>query len=106
MEQKPKNEIKIELTPEVAQGMYANIAMIAHSPNEFILDFIAMVPQPPQAKVQARIFMTPENAKNLFFALRDNLERYENAFGVIEQRRPKNDPSNGGTTNLNNPFKA
>lgn len=105
MDQKPKNEIKIELTPEVAQGMYANVAMIAHSPNEFILDFITMVPQPPQAKVQARIFMTPENAKNLFFALRENLERYENAFGTIEQRRPKNDAA-PGNPNLNNPFKA
>lgn len=105
MDQKPKNEIKIELTPEVAQGMYANVAMITHSPNEFILDFITMVPQPPQAKVQARIFMTPENAKNLFFALRENLERYENAFGTIEQRRPKNDTA-PGNPNLNNPFKA
>ena len=67
--QKPQNEIKIELTPEVAHGHYSNLAMIAHSPNEFVMDFINMIPNPPQARVQSRIIMTPENAKNLFFAL-------------------------------------
>ena len=66
MEQK-KNEIKIELTPEVANGHYANLAVISHSASEFFLDFIAVAPNMPQAKVQSRIIMTPENAKNLFF---------------------------------------
>jgi hypothetical protein len=102
MEQDNKNGIQIELPAEVAQGIYSNGTAIAHSPNEFILDFIALVPHPQQAKVQARIFMTPENVKNLFFALRDNLERYESTFGVIEPRRPKNNPNNPN----NNPFKA
>ena len=98
----PQNEIKIELTPEVAHGHYANLAMIAHSPHEFIMDFINMVPNPPQAKVQTRVIMTPENAKNLLFALRENIERYENTFGVIEQKRP----INGGNQEMPNPFKA
>ena len=97
----PKNEIKIELTPEVAQGHYANLSIIAHSPHEFIMDFINMVPNPPQAKVQTRVIMTPENAKNLLFALRENIERYENTFGVIEQKRPIN-----GGQEMPNPFKA
>ena len=61
--QKPQNEIKIELTPEVAHGHYSNLAMIAHSPNEFVMDFINMIPNPPQARVQSRIIMTPENAR-------------------------------------------
>lgn len=96
-----KNEIKIELTPEVAHGHYANLAMIAHSPTEFFIDFIAMAPNMPQAKVQGRIIMSPENAKQLLFALRENIERYENTFGVIERKMPKN--TNGGDMN---PFKA
>ena len=70
MENKPKQqELKIELTPEVANGHYANLAVISHGPNEFFLDFIAVAPNMPQAKVQSRIIMTPENAKTLLSAL-------------------------------------
>ncbi len=94
-------EIKIELTPEVAGGHYANLAMIAHSPTEFCMDFIAVAPNMPQARVQSRIIMTPENAKQLLFALRENIERFENTFGVIERRTPR---TNGN--DVNNPFKA
>ena len=96
-----KNEIKIELTPEVANGHYANLAMIVHSANEFFMDFIALAPNLPQAKVQSRIIMTPENAKQLLFALRENVELYEKTFGVIEPRRPM-----GNNGDLPNPFKA
>lgn len=99
---KPQNEIKVDLSPEVANGHYANLAMIAHSPHEFVIDFINMLPNPPQAKVQTRVIMTPENVKNLFFALRENLERYENNFGVIEQKRPLN----AADSQNPNPFKA
>ena len=60
-----KNEIKIELTPEVANGHYSNLAVISHSPNEFFIDFITVAPNMPQAKVQSRIIMTPENAREL-----------------------------------------
>ena len=91
MEQK-KNEIKIELTPEVANGHYSNLAVIAHSAGEFYLDFIAIAPNMQQAKVQTRVIMNPENAKNLLFALRDNLTNYENTFGEIERKTPKNQP--------------
>jgi hypothetical protein len=95
MEQ-PKNEIKIELTPEVANGHYCNLAVIAHSANEFFLDFIAIAPNMQQAKVQTRVIMTPENAKNLLFALRDNIANYESTFGDIERKTPKNAPENNG----------
>ena len=60
-----QNEIKIELTPEVASGNYANLAVIAHTPGEFFLDFIAVSPNMPQARVNTRVIMNPENAKNL-----------------------------------------
>ncbi|MBO5053152.1 MAG: DUF3467 domain-containing protein [Muribaculaceae bacterium] len=89
-----KNEIKIELTPEVANGHYANLAVIAHSAGEFFLDFIAMAPNMQQAKVQTRVIMTPENVKNLLFALRDNIAKYEATFGEIERTVPKNQGEN------------
>lgn len=87
MEQK-KQEIQIELTPEVAAGNYSNLAIIAHSGNEFFVDFIAMTPNAKNAKVQTRVIMTPENAKNLLFALRDNIAKYEQTFGEIERKTP------------------
>ena len=103
MEQK-KNEIKIELTPEVANGHYANLAVISHSAGEFFLDFIAVAPNMPQAKVQSRIIMTPENAKNLLFALRDNIQKYEGTFGEIERKMPKNGNQGNGGNDIPNPF--
>ena len=90
MDNNKKNELKIELSPEVAHGHYSNLAVISHSPNEFFLDYIAVVPNMPQAKVQARIIMAPENAKNLLFALRVNIAKYEATFGEIEHKTPKN----------------
>ena len=96
MEQK-KQEIKIELTPEVASGNYANLAVIAHSGNEFFLDFIAMSPNTQAAKVQTRVIMTPEHVKNLLFALRDNIAKYEQTFGEIERKMPKGAGDNGFT---------
>ncbi len=104
MENKPKQqELKIELTPEVANGHYANLAVISHGPNEFFLDFIAVAPNMPQAKVQSRIIMTPENAKTLLSALSENVQRYEATFGTIERKLPKNAPQQGG---IPNPFEA
>ena len=91
-----KKEIKIELTPEVAGGHYSNMAFIAHGSNEFFLDFIAMAPnQGP--KLQSRIIMSPEHAKNLLFALRDNIAKYEQTFGEIVRKTPINTTDNGFT---------
>lgn len=96
-----KQELKIELTPEVAAGHYANLAVITHTPGEFFIDFINMAPNMPQAKVQSRIIMNPENAKNLLMALRDNIQRYEKTFGEITRKTPIN---MGGNNDLPNPF--
>lgn len=96
-----KNEIKIELSPEVAGGHYSNLAVISHTPSEFFIDFINVAPNMPQARVQSRIIMTPENAKNLLFALRDNLQKYEKTFGEIVRKAPK-----GNEGGIPNPFQA
>lgn len=98
-------ELKIELTPEVASGNYSNLAVISHGAGEFYLDFINVAPNMPQAKVQSRIIMTPENAKNLLFALRDNVSKYEETFGEITRKMPKNAPK-GGNGEIPNPFQA
>lgn len=99
-------ELKIELTPEVAKGIYSNLAVISHGPNEFFVDFITMAPNLPGAKVQSRIIMSPENAKNLLGALADNVRKYEATFGPIVPRRPigngQGGPVNGGE--IPNPF--
>jgi hypothetical protein len=78
-------QINIELTEEVAEGIYSNLAMVAHSNSEFIIDFIRLMPGVPKAKVKSRIVITPEHAKRLLAALRDNIKKYEDTFGPIKQ---------------------
>ncbi len=84
-EQKPGNQINIELSEEIAEGVYANLAMIAHSNSEFVIDFIRLMPGVPKAKVKSRVVVTPEHAKRLFLALQDNINKYEQTFGPIKQ---------------------
>ena len=79
-----ENQINIELTEEVAEGIYSNLAIITHSQSEFVIDFIKMMPGVPKAKVKSRILLTPEHAKRLFFALKDNIAKYEQQNGTIK----------------------
>ena len=94
-----KNQINIELSEEVAEGIYSNLAMIAHSNSEFVIDFIRMMPGVPKAKVKSRIVITPEHAKRLLYALKENIEKYEETFGVIKRtdEAPKFPVNFGGT---------
>ncbi len=78
-------QLNIELSEKMAEGVYSNLVMIAHSPEEFILDFIRVMPGLPQAKVKSRIIVTPQHAKRLLHALEDNISRYERAYGDIEE---------------------
>ena len=98
-----KKELQIELSPELAAGKYSNLAVLSHSPQEFFLDFVAMAPNMPQAKVVSRIVMTPENAKNLLMALRDNVAKYEQTFGEITRKMPV---GQGKPADVTNPFQA
>jgi hypothetical protein len=83
--EKPKpNQINIELNEEVAQGVYSNLAIITHSSSEFILDFVRIMPGVPKAQVKSRIILTPEHAKRLLNALKDNISKYEAVHGVIK----------------------
>lgn len=98
MEKDPKNQIQIELPEDIAQGTYANLAVITHSSSEFVLDFIRMLPGVPKAKVKSRVILSPEHAKRLLLALNDNVNRYENMFGVIrlEDNSDNYTPASGG----------
>lgn len=79
-----KNEINIELKEEMAQGTYANLAVISHSPSEFVIDFVRIMPGMPKAQVKSRVILTPEHAKRLLNALQDNIKKYEDVFGHIK----------------------
>ena len=85
-----KNKLQIQLRPEVADGKYSNLAMIGHGANEFLFDFIFAAPGMPQAPVVSRVIMSPENAKQLMFAITDNVKKYEAQFGEIKPRNAKN----------------
>lgn len=98
MELKEK-QLQIELKEDIAEGTYANLAIIAHSTSEFVLDFVRMMPGISKAKVKSRIVMTPEHAKRLALALQDNLMRYEAQFGEIRL------PERGGYA-AGEPFKV
>lgn len=80
----PSQQINIELGEKEAEGIYSNLAIITHSPAEFVLDFTRIVPGLPKARVLSRIITTPQHAKMLLFALRDNIEKYETNFGEIK----------------------
>ena len=80
-----KNQISIELSDEIAQGTYSNLAIITHSASEFILDFVRIVPGAPKAKVKSRVILTPEHAKRLMAALQDNIAKYESVHGPIKK---------------------
>lgn len=80
---KNENQFQIELKEDIAEGVYSNLAIIAHSTSEFVLDFVRMMPGVAKAQVKSRIIMTPEHAKRLAIALQDNLRRYESQCGEI-----------------------
>lgn len=92
MDNKENNngQLQIELSEEIAQGTYANLAIITHSSSEFILDFIRVMPGMPKAGVQSRVVLAPEHAKRLLRAIEDNLNKYERSFGTI--RLPDEQP--------------
>ena len=76
--------LQIELTPDVAQGKYANFAIITHSSSDFVVDFARVLPGLPKAQVKSRIILAPEHAKRLLAALQENIMRYEHEYGTIK----------------------
>jgi hypothetical protein len=99
MEEKQTNEphqLNIELSEEMAEGVYANLAIITHSNAEFVVDFVNVMPGTPKAKVKSRIILTPQHAKRFMKALVDNIKKYESTNGSIQDQEPINIPMNFG----------
>lgn len=92
-----QQQLNIELTEEMADGEYANLAIITHSFAEFVIDFVNVMPNVPKAKVKSRIVMTPQHAKRLMKALIDNVKRFEAQNGVIKDQENTAMPFNFGT---------
>ena len=84
MNENNKPGIEIQLDEQVAQGNYCNLAIIAHSTSEFVLDFATMLPGLPKARVKSRVVLTPEHAKRLMLTLQENITRYEATMGQIK----------------------
>lgn len=79
-----ENQLNIELSSEIAEGIYSNLAIISHSSSEFVIDFVRIMPGTPKANVKSRIILTPEHAKRLLFALQDNISKFEAQSGKIK----------------------
>lgn len=90
MSETQKQGIDLELDETVAQGEYANLAIISHSATEFVIDFAAIMPGVPKAKIKSRIILAPEHAKRLLLSLQDNITRYESSVGRIEVHGQQN----------------
>lgn len=84
MSENKQNQLQIELSPEVAQGEYANFAVITHSSSDFIIDFARVLPGLPKSQGKSRVILAPEHAKHLLGALQENIVRYEREFGPIK----------------------
>ncbi len=83
MEEKREQKLDIELSAEVSQGIYSNLQIVQHSPSEFIVDFLQIMPGVPKAQVKSRIILAPMHAKKLLYALQENISRYEKTNGKI-----------------------
>jgi len=91
-------QINIELDEKTAEGIYSNLAIINHSPSEFVLDFVTIMPGVPKSKVKSRIILTPQHAKRFLNALAENIHRFEAAHGVIKETDVPPVPLNFGPT--------
>lgn len=85
--EQPKQNLKLNITPEVAEGTYSNLVVVSHTPAEVVLDFAQMLPGTEGATIRQRIIMNPVHAKRTLAALNDNIRKYEQQFGTIEEPR-------------------
>ncbi len=86
------NGFSIEIADDIAEGVYSNLAIIAHSTSEFVIDFAQLMPNTPKAKVKSRIILNAEHAKRLLLALQENITKFEKQNGKIILSEQKNPP--------------
>ncbi len=98
-QQQNNNQLNIEISEEMAEGSYANLAIITHSHAEFVIDFVSVMPNTPKSKVKSRVIFTPMHAKRFMKAMVENIQRYEAANGPIQDLEQVEIPMNfGGPT--------
>ncbi|MEY5033927.1 MAG: hypothetical protein RL447_305 [Bacteroidota bacterium] len=90
------NQLNIEISEEVAEGQYANLAIITHSHAEFVIDFVNVMPGTPKSKVKSRLILTPQHAKRLMRALTENIQKFESMHGPIQDIEEMQLPLNFG----------
>jgi hypothetical protein len=95
-DQQPENQLNIEISEEVAEGTYANLAIITHSHAEFVIDFVSVMPGTPKSRVKNRIILTPFHAKRFMKAMIDNVKKFEAANGTIQDLESVEIPFNFG----------
>ncbi|ULQ53032.1 DUF3467 domain-containing protein [Flavihumibacter fluvii] len=92
----PSNQLNIEISEEIAEGEYANLAIITHSHAEFVIDFVNVMPGTPKSRVKSRIILTPQHAKRFMKALIENIDRFEEVNGDIKDLEEVQIPMNFG----------
>lgn len=98
-EQQQPNQLNIEISEEIAEGVYANLAIITHSHAEFVIDFVNVMPGTPKSKVKSRLILTPQHAKRFMKAMQDNIAKFESVNGPIKDLDEMQLPVNfGGPT--------
>ena len=91
-----QSQLNIEISEEVAEGTYANLAIITHSHAEFVIDFVNVMPGTPKSRVKNRIILTPFHAKRFMKAIIDNVKKFETANGTIQDMESVEIPFNFG----------
>ena len=92
-EDNKQKKLNIDLPEDLAQGIYSNLAVITHSPVEFVVDFAQVMPGMKQAQVRSRILLAPHHAKRLLHALNENIQRFEQKQGPIQPPKGNQDPA-------------
>lgn len=93
------SQINIEISEETSEGTYANLVIITHSHSEFVVDFVNVMPGTPKSKVKSRIILTPFHAKRFMKAIAENIQKFEDANGMIQDTKSVEIPFNfGGPT--------
>ena len=81
-EQKQGQQVQIKASDEKLAGSYANMMQVSHTREEFVLDFVNLLP--PSGQLVSRILLSPAHAKRILAALEDNIKKYEAQFNKIE----------------------
>ena len=99
MSNENQGQLNIEISEEIAEGQYANLAIITHSHAEFVIDFVNVMPGTPKSKVKSRLIMTPQHAKRFMKAIMENISRFEYSHVNIKDLEAVEIPMNfGGPT--------